>query len=61
MWDPSNVETTPEDDPRGDKPGSDDPDIDRVIWLIYIVIILLVLLLILLWRCCSRYKAPVVQ
>lgn len=62
VWNPANVETTPEDDPRGDDPGStDDPDNERIIWLIYVVIILLVLLLILLWRCCGRQKATVVQ
>lgn len=57
VWDPANIETTPEDDPGS----PDDPDDKRIIWLLYIVVILLLLLFILLWRCCYRQKAIVVQ
>lgn len=55
VWNPADVETTPEDDPRADEPDKPvDPEIERIKWLIYVLIVLLLLLLIISWRCCAR-------
>lgn len=56
VHDPENVETTPEDDPKGsDQPGGGkDPDVKLTHWLLYLIVILLIILLLAMMRCCSR-------
>jgi hypothetical protein len=62
VWNPANIETTPEDDPGGGKEDpEDDPDIERLTWLTYVVIVLLVLITILISLCCRRRRNQVVQ
>jgi len=58
VHDPKDIETTPEDDPKGgstDQPGGgQNPDDKLIIWLLYLTLILLIIILIALLRCCCR-------
>ncbi|HWV14769.1 MAG TPA: VWA domain-containing protein [Cellvibrio sp.] len=52
--DPKDVETTPEDDPKG---GSDRPDPQKlIIWLLYLTIVLLIIIFIVMLSCCHCKK-----
>ena len=55
VFDPNDVETTPEDTPRNEEE-TDDKELDQVRVLIYITIVLLVVTILLIWLCCCKRK-----
>jgi hypothetical protein len=55
VFDPSDVELTPEDAPTDGKPG-DLNDIERIKVLIYVAIVLLIVIILMIWLCCFRHK-----